>query len=190
MNNIRYASLNDASEIKKIIDEGISENYYSIDTIKNYIIDENSYLLVAVSENDTPLAAMFCEKGCLKDMCRLENIPYPDETFDKYNEQDITIVYKTVATYKDARCNGLVHGLFRKYEDIFNSVEHDLRIGLALILPDGTIPIKKHIDEVGFSPKKIINSPWSNIKSFCTYCGNEYCKCNGMLIIKENRLGS
>ena len=188
MDNIRLARLDDINKIKNIIDEGISENYYSLDVIKSFIEDDNSYLLVAVSDEDIPLAAMFCEKGTLKDMSVLENIPYPNDAFNSYSDETLTVVYKTVATSKNARRKGYVHALFNEYDKIFKNTEHDLRIGLALILPDGSIPIKKHIDEVGFEYKKIIKHPWSKIRSYCSYCKNDFCMCDGMLILKENKI--
>lgn len=185
MNKIRPAIPEDVNEIKKIMDEGISQDYYSEDDILEFIERDNYYLLVSVSEDDKPLAAMFCIKGSLKDMCELERIPYPDEIFSSYNDDSIAVVYKTAATYISERRHGHVDKLFNEYNNIFNRTEHDLRIGLALILPDGRIPIKHHVDDSGFKPKKIISSPWSHLKSYCSYCKNDYCQCNGMIYLKE-----
>lgn len=184
----RFANLDDIDEVKKIIDEGISQDYYSIDTIRNYITDENSMLLVVVSDDDKPQAAMFCMKGNLKQMCEEEHIPYPDSVFEGYSENSQTIVYKTASTYKNMRNRGYVTRLFDAYGDIFDNTEHELRVGLALVLPDGTIPIKKQVDNAGFTPRKLYKSPWSKIKSYCNYCNCEYCQCNGMLYIKENNI--
>ena len=40
MSNIRIATLEDVAEVKKIIDEGISDNYYSIEDKLNLLILE------------------------------------------------------------------------------------------------------------------------------------------------------
>lgn len=188
MQNVRYAKLSDKYEIKKIMDEGISQDYYSLEEIEDYIQNENKYLLVCISEDDSPLAAMFCIKGPLKDMCELEHIPYPNETFDGYSDESVAVIYKTAATYIKYRCNGYVKQLFDAYDDIFNNIDHDIRIGLALVLPDGKVPIKKHVDMAGFLPTKYVKSPWSSLKSYCSYCNNEYCQCNGLIYIKENNV--
>lgn len=185
MNHIRFATLADTTEVKKIMDEGISQDYYSIQEIESYINNENNYLLVSVSDEDKPLAAMFCSKGTLKEMCELEHIPYPDSIFDKYSEDAQAVVYKTASTYKAERCNGHVKDLFYEYDKMFNDIAHELRIGLAIVLPDGTVPIKSHVDKYGFKAKKLIKSPWSYLKSYCSYCKNEYCQCDGMIYIKE-----
>lgn len=188
MNKVRSAIKEDALIIKNIIDEGISTDYYSLEDIYDYIFDNNKYLLVVVSDEDKPLAAMFCVKGKLKDMCADEHIPYPDSIFNEYNDNTETVVYKTASTYKNMRCKGYVSLLFEEYNNIFNKMEHDIRIGLAIVLPDGTIPIKKHVDQYGFKPTKIFEKPWNKIKSYCTYCGNDYCECNGLLYLKEKRV--
>ena len=188
MSKVRIATKEDALIIKDIIDKGISKDYYSIEDINDYIDDNNKYLLVVASDEDKPLAAMFCIKGKLKDMCLNEHITYPDPIFSKYNANTETVVYKTASTYKEVRCKGYVGQLFEEYNNIFNNTEHEIRIGLAIVLPDGTVPIKKHVDKYGFKPTKIFEKPWNKIKSYCTYCGNNYCECNGLLYLKEKRV--
>lgn len=187
MSSVRFATLDDINSIKIIIDEGISKDYYSFDDIKEYIENDNKYLLAVVSDNDEPLAAMFCEKGSLKEMCEKEHISYTDEIFDKYTDDTMTVVYKTASTKKDVRCKGYVGQLFKEYDNIFNGIDHDIRIGLALVLPDGKVPIKKHVDDYDFKPMKVFDKPWNSLKSYCTYCGKEYCECNGLLYLKENK---
>lgn len=184
--NVRFATIEDIEEIKKIIDEGISQDYYSLDDIEEYITNESKYLLVVTSEDNKPLAAMFCIKGRLIDMCKNEHIPFSDDVFSKYTEDTKTIVYKTASTYKNVRNNGYVGMLFEEYNTIFNNIDHDLRIGLAIVYPDGKIPIKKHVDAYNFKPVKLFKHPWNSLKSYCSYCGKEYCECDGLLYIKES----
>lgn len=188
MSKIRYATLNDIDEIKKIIDSGISVDYWNNDDIKFYIEDESNYLLVVTSEADIPVAVMHCTIGNIKDMCDKEHIPFPNQALKKYKESTITVVYKTASTYENLRNNGYVGQLFEEYNKIFTDIKHDIRIGLALVLPDGSIPIKKLVDRSGFKPTQVFKSPWHELKSYCRYCGNQYCQCDGLLYVKENNL--
>lgn len=188
MSQIRFATLEDVLDVKNIIDEGISENYYTKEDIIDYITDDNKFLLVVVSEDDKPISAMFCAKGGLKEMCDNERIPYPDSVFDKYNENTKTIVYKTASTYNHLRSKGYVGWLFEEYNNIFNDIDHEIRIGLALILPDGEVPIRKLVEKYDFKPAKVFEMPWHNLKSYCWYCKKDFCECNGLLYIKENNV--
>lgn len=186
MNRVRNAKPDEIHILKEIFDEGIGNDYYTIDDLFNYINDVNCMLMVATDEDDIPIAVMSCKMGSLEDMCIDEHVPYPNTLFENYNKNTKTVVYKTAATRKEARGQGCVHKLFESFDEYYDTVEHKLKLGLAIITPDGSMPIEKHVVSSGFKPVKLIEKPWSKIKSYCKYCSNDYCQCDAMLFVKEN----
>ena len=189
MNKIRYANIKDLYEIKKIIDDAISIDYYTEDDLKSFILSDDIFFFVYTDENDAAIACLLCEKGSLKDICEKDNIPFDDESFDKYNENTKVIIYKTAATKKSERNNGILTDFLREAGKVTTDIPHDIKLCLCLMLPNGKIPVHNHVTNDGFKQIKRFSSPWNNIKSYCSYCNSQYCKCDGMLYIKENNLG-
>lgn len=185
MNKIRLARLEDANCIKEIIDGSISIDFYSIDKLKEFILNKNSIFYVYTDDNDIPVACLFCEKGSLYDICLKDNIPFEDEVFKKYNKDTKTIIYKTAATRVNYRSKGILRSFLREAAVECSKIDHDVVAALCLVLPDGSIPVHRHVTEDGFKQIKLFKSPWKNIKSYCSYCKNEYCTCDGMLYLKE-----
>lgn len=185
MSNIRFATEADVKIIKKIVDNSISVDYYSEQFIIDFIIHDGGYIYVYVDNMDKPLACLFFEKGGLKYICEKDNIPYPDESFESYFDNTEVIIYKTAATDPECRNNGILTEFLKEADIDTKNMDYDIKMCLCLILPNGKIPVKRHVETDGFVQIKRFKSPWNNIKSYCSYCNSEYCKCDGMLYIKE-----
>lgn len=186
MNRIRYAKLSDVNVIKDIIDDAISIDYYSQEDIEKYINDNNCLFFIYVDSEDNPIACLLCEKGKLEEICNKDNIPYPDACFDSFNPNDNVIIYKTAATRKQDRNNGILADFLKQADVISRGIDHALKLCLCLILPNNKIPVHSNVIKAGFKQIKRVKSPWIHINSYCSYCKNQFCKCDGMVYIKEN----
>lgn len=186
MGNIRYAKKLDIPFLKAIIDDAISLDYYSEEALESLIADDNSLFFVYTDENDEPIACLICEIGELKKICLKDNVPFDKEVFNNYAEDAKVIIYKTAATKKEYRNGGILTEFLNEAAIKCRDIKHDLSMCLCLVLPNGKIPVHRHVIKDGFRQVHLYKSPWNCIKSYCSYCGSEYCKCDGMLYIKEN----
>lgn len=184
MNNIRLAEEKDILYIKKLVDENISADYFSSDFIKNIINEKDSFLYVFTDE-EIPVAMIYCTIKSLEEACALSHIPLTDSEICNYDRNDKVLLYKTTCTDDRYRQNGILNQFMDEVICATKGLDYKFSIVLALELPDGIIPADKALVRSGFIRKSKVITPWINIKSYCNYCDNEYCRCNGVMYIRR-----
>lgn len=188
MNDVRFAKLSDIDEIKELIDSSISVDYFSKEDIEDFINNDKKFLFIHTDDKEHPVACLLSEIGTLESICKKNDFfSVSDDCFRKYDKDTKVILYKTTCTRKDYRKNGILTDFMSKCSDYFSKFDYEMKIVLCLVLPDGRIPAHNHVVNDGFKQIKLYKHPWHKIKSYCGYCNNEYCQCDGMLYIKENQ---
>lgn len=185
MINIRLAKEKDINRLKQLIDENISVDYFTEDAIKSIINENNHYIFVNTDENDIPNGLIYCTVDTLKNACDIAYIPQDIESLAKYSKDMKVCLYKTTCTAKEARKAGILSSFMKEMDAATSKLDFDMNIVVALIHPGDVIPVHNILTDNGFVKIERIEHPWIKIKSYCSYCKSEYCKCDGMLYIKE-----
>ena len=185
MINIRLAEEKDISKLKQLIDENISIDYFTEDSLKAIINENNHYIFVNTDDSDIPNGFIYCNIDTLENACETAYIPQDIKSFDQYSKDSKVCLYKTTCTAKEARKIGILTSFMKKMDAVTSNLDFDFNIVVALIHPGDIIPVHNILIENGFIKAERIRHPWIKIKSYCGYCKSEYCKCDGMLYIKE-----
>lgn len=185
MSNIRPAEHKDIQHLKKLIDENISEDYFSENYIENILNSDNNYIYVCVDEENIPVAMIYCVVTSLEDAMKIGYIPIDTLALKGFDKNSRTCLYKTTCTSKEYRDTGILHSFMKKIDSITDKLDFERSIVLSLIYANGVIPTDHVLSETGFIKTQRIIKPWNGIKSHCNYCGKDYCTCDGMLYIKE-----
>lgn len=184
MDHIRLAEEKDLEQIKKLIDENISIDFYSIDYLRDTLSDSDRNIYISTDELDVPVALLyiiFTTYGKAKELLKI-----PQETeLPALSDDSRILIFKTTCTDIHYRKSGILSSLMDTAEADCRKRGYPYIILEAIRIPSGKIPNEKGLQYHQFRPVKEILHPWADTNSYCPYCQNQFCQCNAVLYIKE-----
>lgn len=182
----RKARVGDEKRIKEVMDEGIGENFYSENQIKEFIENEHeSVIMVGVDELDVPHGFIYSFVAPLKEALSILGIPKDHTLFSDMDEDEMVGVMKTTSTDKAHRKDGICVHLVENTAVYMKEKKVKQVIVSALRRPDGYVVTEGLLDATGYRPVMELKRPWNKIDCFCPHCKKQYCECDSVVYIRE-----
>jgi hypothetical protein len=185
MGEIRQATAKDLIAIKKMTDEYIGVDFYTMSRLKKIYNTDDNFLYVYTNDEGEAVAYFYVFISTLQEALEVIHAPKEYSWFDDMETDSKVGVYKTSCTEKEYRNRGVFTYFFQKMETVFR----DNKIGRvfvpALRTPAGVIPVENVVLAAGFKKRTEIMHPWSQIDSYCPYCKSRNCQCDSVIYTKE-----
>ncbi|HBI61028.1 MAG TPA: hypothetical protein DDY31_07430 [Lachnospiraceae bacterium] len=181
---IREAERGDLIAVKRMTDEYIGKDFYTLPYLERILKRDNEHLYIYVDGQDTAVAYLYFLEMDFKDA--MEFLHIPDGVLSISRGERVGI-YKTACTKKEWRRKGILTLFLDRTERMFADKALQYILFTALQRPDGTVPVHKAVTEVGFFPVSTLKQPWVHTHAYCPYCKMEYCVCDGVIYIKERK---
>ena len=183
----RAAERRDLPELKRMIDECLAPDYYSLEKLEACIQGErNLFYVVRDADRDDALAAFFYAfLSPLDEALEIMHVLEMPEALRGYSPDTPVGVYKTVSIGKDYRRLGICSGFIRDLEPVMRSRGAKLILGPAMRSPAGVVPMEGILHDHGFGPISEIIRPWEDMDMYCPYCGRYHCICDAVFYMKK-----
>ena len=185
----REISKSDISNVKRLLDEHIGKDFYSAEYIEGIVEDKNRIMNLYISDEGKVLGFQYGMLADIDTSCNILNISKKDrdkliQEYPECAKGDIGI-FKTIAVAAECRGRGVSNHLNEMTTEWFEKRGVRIAIGVALIRPDGVVNARYAMEHANQRVIFNVEQPWIKIKSYCPYCQQEYCHCNGAVFIKR-----
>ncbi len=184
---IREAEDRDLPQVKRLIDDFISRDFYSIEELENMVHGEDDllYVVVDADDDDKVVSYFYAFLSTLDDALRILHVPERPEMLKNYAGDMRVGVYKTTTTDPAYRNRGLFSTFMADLQPVLREKGAKMIINTALRPFGREIPILNVLRKTGFIPVEEVHSPWAHTKGYCPYCKKDYCICDAVLFINE-----
>lgn len=182
---IREAGYEDLAAVKKMTDEYIGQDFYSMSFLREICDADNKYLYVYANDRDEAVAYLYIFVSTLEEALRILHITYEESGLAGAEPESKVGVYKTTCTRKEYRNQGVLAAFLDSLEDIVRQNRVERILAPALKSPTGLVPVQTQVLEAGFHKVGEGMRPWSGIDAYCPYCKSMNCKCQCVLYVKE-----
>lgn len=181
---IREAVWGDLAAVKRMTDEYIGKDFYTLPDLERILKRENEHLYIYADHQDTAVAYLYFLEMDFGDA--MEFLHIPDGMLSISRGMRVGI-YKTACTEKEWRRKGILTLFLNRLEQMLGEKALQYILFTALQKPDGTVPVHKAVTAVGFLPDGTLKQPWVHTRAYCPYCKMEYCVCDAVVYIKERK---
>ncbi|MCR4806012.1 MAG: hypothetical protein K5981_10260 [Clostridia bacterium] len=184
---VRKAEPRDLPQIKRLIDDTISLDFYSVEDLEGMLSGEDDLLyVVADTDRDDAVASYFYAfLSTLDEALATLHVKEKPEALAKYAGNTRVGVYKTSSTDPAYRNHGVFSAFMSGLQPVLRERGAELIMNTALKPYGRDIPIKRILQDTGFVPAAAVYRPWAETKGYCPYCGQDYCICDAVLYIRE-----
>ena len=158
----RAAEIRDVPEIKRMIDEYIAVDYYSLEELEACLNgDRNLFYVVTDADADGAMAAFFYALlAPLDEALEILHVKRKPEPLEQYEGDMLVGVYKTASTAAAYQKSGICSSFIRELEPVFKRRGAKLIVATAVRSPAGVLPMKHIFHDHGFEPVAQISRPW------------------------------
>ena len=183
----RAAELGDLPAIKRLTDEYLAPDYYSIEALEAYIHAERSlFLVVTDAERDGAVVAYFYAfLSTLDEALGVLHVQEKPGPLSQYGGDAPVGVYKTVSTQREYQSCGICSSLVRGLQPVLQKRGAKLILVPAMRSPAGAVPASAVLRDSGFVPIAEIIRPWEELDLYCPHCGRRHCACDAVVYMKE-----
>ncbi len=183
---VREAEARDLPEIKRLIDNCISKDFYSFEDLENMLRNESDLLFVAVdADRDGAVAAYFYTfLSTLDNALRVLHVQNKPDALQMYRGDERVGVFKTSSTDPAYRNHGVFSSFMTDLQAVLRARGAKMILNTALRPLGREIPILNILRKTGFVPVLTLHSPWAEKKGYCPYCKQDYCICDAVLYVK------
>ncbi len=184
---IRDAEIRDLPEIKRLMDEYLSLNYYSLEALEGMLCGDR-HLLYVVTDADRDHAVVsyfYAFLSSLDEALQILHVAERPEPLLQYRGDDLVAVYKASSTEKGYRKLGICSTFIRDLQPVVQQRGAKMILATALHPAGQRIPMKHIFVDNGFSAISDLYRPWSQINSYCPYCREDYCTCDAVFYMKK-----
>ena len=183
---VRQAQKRDLPQIKRLIDDYISRDFYSIEELKGMIRGEDDLLCVAVDTDRDGLVVsyFYAFLSTLEEALRILHVPGRPDALRKYTGNERVGVYKTTSTDPEYRNRGIFTAFMADLQPVLRDRGAVMIINTALRPLGRQIPILNVLRRTGFVPVEELYRPWTT-SGYCPYCKQAPCICDAVLYIRE-----
>lgn len=183
----RRAEAGDVLQLKRMIDECLAPDYYTVEKLEACIQGErNLFYVVTDADRDGIVAAFFYAfLSSLDEALEIMEVKEKPEALAIYDGNTTVGVYKTVSTGKDYRRFGICSSFVRSQEPVLRERGAKLLLVPAMRSPAGVVPANAILRNNGFEPIAEIIRPWESMDIYCPYCGHYHCVCDAVFYVKH-----
>ena len=184
---VRAAEARDLPQIKRLIDNCISRDFYSIEELESMTRNEDDLLYVTVdADRDGMVVSYFYAfLSTLDEALRILHVQGKPGTLQKYTGNERVGVYKTSSTDPEYRNRGIFSAFMTNLQPVLRNKGAEMIVNTALRPLGREIPILNILRDTGFVPISTVYRPWADKKGYCPYCKQDYCICDAVLYVKE-----
>ncbi len=184
---VRAAEVRDLPQIKRLIDDFISRDFYSVKELEEMLRREDDLLYVAADEDRDGfvVSCFYAFLSTLDDALRILHVPGRPKALQKYAGNERIGVYKTTSTDPEYRNRGIFSSFMADLQPVLREKGAKMIVNTALRPLGRDVPIANVLRKTGFVPAAELHSPWADTKGYCPYCKKEYCICDAVLYIRK-----
>ena len=131
---VRRAEAKDLAGIKRLLDDNISRDFYSIKDLESMIRGEDDLLCVVTDEdrNGMVVSFFYAFLSTLDEALRILHVKEKPEALQKYTGDERVGIYKTTSTDPDYRKRGLFSAFMADLQPVLRSKGAQVIIATAL----------------------------------------------------------
>ena len=184
---VRKAETRDLPAIKRLTDEYLAQDYYSMETLEACIQgDRNLFYVVTDAERNSEVVSYFYAfLAGLDEALEILHVKKKPEPLLKYDGEALMGVYKLSSTEKAYQRHGICSSFVRNLEPVLRERGAKLILATAMRSPEQKVPMKKIFHDTGFSAIAEIHRPWEELTLYCPYCNRTHCICDAVFYVKK-----
>ena len=183
----RAAERRDLPELKRMIDEYLAVDYYSLEELEACIQGDRNlfYVVTDAEKGDGIVSFYYAALTPLDEALEILHVRQTPEALRGYSPDTPVGIYKTASTATDYRKHGICTSFVRDLEPVMRQRGAKMIVATAWRTPDDSIPMKKIFHDAGFEPIAEIRRPWESLTLYCVYCKRTHCICDAVFYMKK-----
>ena len=184
---VRDAQAPDLPEIKRLADEYLSQDYYSLEALEGMLRgDRNLFYVVTDADRGNAVISFFSAfLSTLDEALQILHVPDKPEPLPEYGGDALVAVYKASSTENAYRKHGICSSFVRSLQPVVQKRGAKMILATALRPSGREAPMKHIFLENGFTAISDIWRPWAGIRGYCPYCKRDYCICDAVFYMKK-----
>ena len=183
----RKAEDRDLPAIKRLTDEYLAQDYYSLEELEACIHGDRNLFYVVTDEerNNEVISYFYAFLAGLDEALEIMHVKEKPEPLRKYDGDALMGVYKLSSTEKAYQRHGICSSFVRRLEPVLRERGAKMILATAMRSPDQKVPMKKIFHDTGFSAIAEIFRPWEEMTLYCPYCNRNHCICDAVFYVKN-----
>ena len=184
---VRKAETRDLPAIKRLTDEYLAQDYYSMETLETCIQgDRNLFYVVTDAERNSEVVSYFYAfLAGLDEALEILHVKKKPEPLLKYDGEALMGVYKLSSTEKAYQRHGICSSFVRNLEPVLRERGAKLILATAMRSPQGVVPMRRIFQAHGYAEIAELIRPWHEQYLYCPYCGRHHCICDAVFYMKK-----
>ena len=183
----RKAESRDVPQVKRLIDEYIAEDYYSLAELEECLQDERNlfYVVTDADRSGAIISFFYAFLSTLDEALPLLHVSEKPEALRHYAHDTLVGVYKTSSTEREYQKHGICSSFIRGQETVLRQRGARLILATALHPLGREVPMRHIFEDNGFSTIEEISRPWVDMYLYCPYCKQHHCICDAVFYAKR-----
>ena len=184
---IRKAEARDVPEVKRLIDEYIAADYYSLEELGALLHGDQHlfYVVTDADKDDKPVSFFYGFLSTLDEALPLLHVSERPEGLKDYAGDTLVGVYKTASTETAYQKLGICSSFIRDLEPVLRERGAKLILATALRPLGREVPMRHIFRDNGFDAIAEIHQPWVDMFLYCPYCKRNHCICDAVFYVKK-----
>ena len=185
--SVRKAQPRDLPALKRLTDEYLAEDYYSVELLDACIRGERNlfYVVTDAERGGEVISYFYAFLAGLDEALRILHVKEKPALLAQYDGDAPMGVYKLSSTEKAYQRNGLCTSFVRVLEPVLRERGAKMILATAMRSPEKNVPMRRIFHDHNFSPIAEIYRPWNDLTLYCPYCGRNRCICDAVFYMKN-----
>ncbi len=184
---VRDAVRRDLPEIKRLTDEYISRDFYSMEALEGMLPSARNllYVVTDADRDDQIISYFYAFVAPLDEALGILHVREKPEALLSCGGDELVGVYKASSTEKPYRKQGVCSAFARDLEPVLRARGAKLILATALHPMGQEVPMRHIFEDNRFTQLGELYRPWEGVPGYCPYCGCDPCICDGVFFIKK-----
>ena len=184
---VREAEKRDLPAIKRLTDEYLAQDYYSMEALEACIQGERNlfYVVTDAERNGEVISYFYAFLAGLDEALAIMHVKEKPEALREYDGDALMGVYKLSSTETAYQRHGICSSFVRNLEPVLRERGAKMILATAMRSPEQKVPMKKIFHDNGFSAIAEIRRPWEELTLYCPYCNRTHCICDAVFYVKK-----
>ncbi|MBQ3425004.1 MAG: hypothetical protein IJH38_07395 [Clostridia bacterium] len=184
---VRDARAGDLPEVKRLIDEYIAVDYYSLEELEALLHgDQNLFYVVTDADRSNAIVSYFYAfLSGLDEALEKLHVRQKPEALLEYGPDTPVGVYKTSSTAADYQKHGICSSFISGLEPTFRKRGAKMLLATALKPIGQGVPMEHIFLKHGFTAIAQVSRPWVDMLLYCPYCNRNHCICDAVFYMKR-----